>query len=297
MAKRLEIPSRIGFSGDDLGLPFVITGGFDSFSKPISLEEHTHPGYEITYVFDGRVAWQLKSGALLILNGGDMAITRPMTPHRGFLNIIQPASIFWIVVKLAGPKAFVNTPFSRDDLNAIDKLLSSAGNTVCSGYAGIRDELGRLHTALREYGNAGKGGELIHRARVRSLICAFLSQAVFGFKSRPSRQADTYTAAACAYMRDHLREDIDTQAITKHLGISASRFFCVFRENAGITPNDYLQRLRIDTACGMLATGNLPITTIAIDLGFATSQYFAQCFKKYTGMKPVEYRKKCIAKK
>jgi AraC family transcriptional regulator len=112
---------------------------------------------------------------------------------------------------------------------------------------------------------------------------------------RAPRNADSYTRAARAYMAEHLTEDLDVSRIAEHLGISASRLHALFRQKTGITPNDYLQRLRIDLACKELATSDAHITTIGLRLGFSSSQYFATCFRKYTGMTPGAFRRKGVA--
>ncbi len=58
-----------------------------------------------------------------------------------------------------------------------------------------------------------------------------------------------------------------------------------------MTPMQYLLSLRIEEACSRLA-GNIRVNVldIAMDCGFSSSQYFANCFKKATGSTPSEYR-------
>ena len=290
--QHFKIPLRVAFDGPTLGLDMVESGGFDSFSKPLGLSEHLHTGYEITYVFEGRVVWQLESGRLLVLQGGEMAITLPNVPHKGYLNIIQPASIFWIVFNCSGPRVTQGSVFSTRDTRRLDRLFASAGNTIGTADRNTRSTLEAIHDKLVALTCAGKKPDNVRWAEIRALICSVLANAALSFRRHSAREIDTYTAAAIEFMREHLNEDIGVCDICKRLGISAGRFHTIFKEHTGTSPNDYLQRLRVDTACALLASSKKSITTIALDLGFATSQYFAMCFKRYLGLTPRDYRNK-----
>lgn len=53
-----------------------------------------------------------------------------------------------------------------------------------------------------------------------------------------------------------------------------------------MTPNDYLQRLRVHQARQLLADPARTITDVAFATGFASSQYFSKVFRKYVGVTP-----------
>ena len=60
---------------------------------------------------------------------------------------------------------------------------------------------------------------------------------------------------------------------------------------------DYLARLRVRRAKALLRNGRLPVTRIAFDLGFSSSQYFATFFKRFAGFTPTAYRLGMAAKR
>ncbi len=62
------------------------------------------------------------------------------------------------------------------------------------------------------------------------------------------------------------------------------------RELTGYPPMQYLNRLRFERACALLRNTALQITEIGFSCGYATSQYFAETFKRYARMTPTEYR-------
>jgi AraC-like DNA-binding protein len=74
------------------------------------------------------------------------------------------------------------------------------------------------------------------------------------------------------------------------VGCSRARLFRIFQQSTGMTPNDYLQRLRVSRAGELLAGTSRPITEIAIACGFSSSQYFSNVFRKYLGQTPTAFR-------
>ena len=87
------------------------------------------------------------------------------------------------------------------------------------------------------------------------------------------------------------RSDIKVQQIAKHFGYSESHFRFLFRKIFNAAPVDLIRQFRVDTAQRLIREGRYAITDIAFKVGFSSSQYFSQTFKKEIGMSPREYRK------
>ncbi|MBD3242731.1 MAG: helix-turn-helix domain-containing protein [Chitinivibrionales bacterium] len=288
----IAIAQRIEFTGRDIGMPLIERSGFDSFSEPLGLGKHIHRGFELTYVFEGRVSWEIAGGELLTLSGWDMAITQPGVPHRGYRNIIEPASIFWLGVAPDPRRAGRGSGLDREELSSIGDAFRGAGHAVRFTAGALHDTLARLHTALAVLRNHRHPP--LAKAQCRVLITDVLIRAAEILRGHPHRRTpDAYASAAVDFMKRSLREPIAIDEVARQVGISPSRLHAVFKQCLGMTPNDYLQRLRIDTACALLSSTPTPITRIALDLGFTSSQYFATCFRKYVGISPGAYRRDC----
>ena len=65
----------------------------------------------------------------------------------------------------------------------------------------------------------------------------------------------------------------------------------LFKEATGMTLTQYLNKIRIDYACSLLANSAMPIKSIAISSGFEDSYYFSRLFKTLKGSNPMLWRK------
>lgn len=65
----------------------------------------------------------------------------------------------------------------------------------------------------------------------------------------------------------------------------------VFKEEMGMTFQEYLQKVRIRESCRLLANTPKKISEICGLVGYSDVKFFNQIFKKQTGMTPREFRK------
>ena len=72
--------------------------------------------------------------------------------------------------------------------------------------------------------------------------------------------------------------------------LSPSRFHALYRAAFGISPMDDLIRARIDTAKNRLTDTDLPVQTVAAELGYRNVTHFCRQFKQLTGLPPTEFR-------
>ncbi len=72
--------------------------------------------------------------------------------------------------------------------------------------------------------------------------------------------------------------------------ISPSYFSSTFKKEVGKSFVQYITEKRIEYAKELLTCSDLKTYEIAKKVGFAESNYFSYCFKKYTGFSPSKYR-------
>jgi two-component system response regulator YesN len=67
-------------------------------------------------------------------------------------------------------------------------------------------------------------------------------------------------------------------------------FSVVFKQETGLTPLEWLTKIRIEEAATQLLNTRASVTNIASALGFSSSQYFSMVFKKHKGCTPQQWR-------
>ena len=64
-----------------------------------------------------------------------------------------------------------------------------------------------------------------------------------------------------------------------------------FRQETGFSVSDYLQKIRIEKSCELLAGSDMHIQEVAHEVGYEDVKFFNQLFRRLLHMSPREYRK------
>lgn len=128
--------------------------------------------------------------------------------------------------------------------------------------------------------------------------------------------ADNLLAAICQYIKKFDTENTKTpfvyalkktiydnfskgnfnlsQAIEK-TGFNSDYIRRCFKAETGKTPLEYLTSLRIEYAKSLLTRSDfISVDDTASKCGFNDSFYFSTCFKKHTGISPLQYKKRAV---
>jgi AraC family transcriptional regulator len=89
-----------------------------------------------------------------------------------------------------------------------------------------------------------------------------------------------------AFLRENLHRRISLDDIAVIAGLSRFHFVKAFRQSMGMTPYQYLLRLRIAESKRMLAETSLTVSDIAKCVGFSSSTQFVRVFKSVEGQTP-----------
>jgi AraC-like DNA-binding protein len=88
-----------------------------------------------------------------------------------------------------------------------------------------------------------------------------------------------------------LGEALSIPDLAGRVGLSPSRFAERFQKVMGITPRIFFEQERLGRARQMLRMTNLPVKSIAAQLGFRSELYFSSRFRALTGVPPTAYRR------
>jgi len=99
--------------------------------------------------------------------------------------------------------------------------------------------------------------------------------------------------AVIDYLNDHYHEPVTRDELVNIADMSCASFCRIFKDTTGLSPMNYLIRLRIEKAAELLAENKeIRIIDVATKTGFENSAYFSRKFKEILGVAPKEYHKK-----
>ena len=101
-------------------------------------------------------------------------------------------------------------------------------------------------------------------------------------------------AKGILYLERCKTHELSIGEIAKMCNISESAFRKLFRQYAGISPNEYRTQKLMHHAEVLLCEGQYSIVEIASQLGYENSTYFSKVFKTYYGLPPREYMKQMM---
>ncbi len=87
-------------------------------------------------------------------------------------------------------------------------------------------------------------------------------------------------------------EALSVKDISAHVMLSSSYVCTLFKNDTGMTLNQYLTEYRIGRAKKLLADPRYKIIDISAKVGYSDGNYFGKIFKRVCGMSPSEYREK-----
>jgi AraC-like DNA-binding protein len=114
----------------------------------------------------------------------------------------------------------------------------------------------------------------------------------------PRRSADPGKGALPRYkvrrVVDFIEAHIDQPIRLEHLSAAAAvspfHFHRQFKKSTGVTPHQYVIRMRIKRAQALLAESDLPLIEVAARVGFTDQSQFTNNFRRLTSMTPKVYR-------
>ena len=92
-------------------------------------------------------------------------------------------------------------------------------------------------------------------------------------------------------MNEQIEQSLSLEDLAAIAGVSAFHFHRLYRAMTGETPSGTLRRLRLARAAGLLRDSASPVTEIAFEAGYESSQAFSKAFRRETGCSASELRR------
>lgn len=115
----------------------------------------------------------------------------------------------------------------------------------------------------------------------------FTPPATVGFQSELPR-----LLPVLQWIEDNLAShELTVNDLAEQVHLSETHFRRLFHQVFGTSPVQFIRKRRIDRACALLRSSDMPIKQIAENCGFADDAFFSRVFHHFVGNSPAAYRK------
>lgn len=247
---------------------------------------HFHNCLEILYCCQGRGRIYIEDEELEF-GEGDVALVQSYSAH-----ISRPASDDnYCEYLYFDPDALLHN-FYPDGLPCAKLFDSSKDNTSCvisaREYPTIARRVAEILAELSQQ-------KCNWRDCVKGLVLALmmeLTRVLSARKPREHRNGNIVSIfPAIKYINDNYAEHIHAESLHELCFMSATHFRRLFGAVMGLSPLEYIHRLRISRACDLLLSSNDSILSISLAVGFDSVSSFNRQFIQATGMAPSKWRR------
>lgn len=242
---------------------------------------HTHNFYEIMFVL-GQTIENRYEDKSVVLCKYDMCLIRPEECHKILQN--RDDDVYFVNIEI-NPQ-FIEKFFALVGEDLGETIKRSGAGSLVVHYGGERaEELLREITKAQFAQAAPKTRQRILRSLTVRLLAAFSDCADVRKPNNP------VVEAVLGYMRDPQHIHARFNEICDRVGYSKQYVIRVFRKEMHRSPNMVFRDIKIEYACGLLATTPMSILDITEAVGYESLSHFNTIFKKYVGTSPLQYRK------
>ena len=110
--------------------------------------------------------------------------------------------------------------------------------------------------------------------------------------SPPDSSAGLSLADIIHVCEEHFAENLSVPQLAARMFLSPGHFTEIFTREVGMPPATYLRRLRLERAQTLLRETSLPVTTVALQVGFSDAAGLSRAFRSAFKLSPLQYRRR-----
>lgn len=132
----------------------------------------------------------------------------------------------------------------------------------------------------------------VHCAKVFQIDMNRKLQSEFAIFNGHKKHEDVIIQKAQAYIEKNYQDKISISSLSKELSVERRTFDRRFIKATGLTPLDYLQRVKIEAAKTSLENTRKTVNEVMYDVGYSDTKAFRNTFSRITGISPNDYKAK-----
>ncbi|WP_350277966.1 AraC family transcriptional regulator [Kribbella sp. HUAS MG21] len=242
---------------------------------------HFHREYELTLITGGSGTRYVGTTVERYIPG-DLVLLGPELPHTYASDEQSEAAVTQFRHDFLG-EGFFELPQFR----AVQSLLSRSARGLY-----FADAAPELHADIARLPALEPATQTLRLLDVLHRLADTASTPVTGpgYAAAPSTAVRDRVDVVCRYLQQAHTEPVLLDDVAGLVHMTPTSFSRFFRRAIGCTLTDYVNQLRIETACLLLTTTSLPVTEIAARSGYRNLANFNRRFRELKALRPTQYR-------
>ena len=227
--------------------------------------------YQLIYIVDGKGEFESRNGGRDLITSGSMFMLFPGEWHTYHPDKETGWKEYWIAFKGDFIDYRVACGFFSQEKPVYQ--------------IGVQDAIVNLYNEALLVANEQKPHfQQILAGIVNHLLGLMIAGSV-NRETQKNERISKIIDKARAIMMENAETDLDIPRIADRLNMSYSSFRHLFKDYTGLTPQQYFINIKLHRAKALLKSTDLSVKEISFRLCFATPEYFATFFKRYTKMR------------
>lgn len=134
--------------------------------------------------------------------------------------------------------------------------------------------------------------EALRVARVYLMDTNAASPQAYASLTHGVATSDPVVAQAQAWAAGHYQEESPVAQMVARSGLPERSFKRRFTQAVGMSPLEYVHKVRLEEAKQMLESGDEPIEAIALEVGYQDASFFGRLFRRQVSLTPAQYRRR-----
>ncbi len=115
-------------------------------------------------------------------------------------------------------------------------------------------------------------------------------QAEFSIFNGHKKHNDDVVLSAQTFIEENYQDKISIEKLSSKFGVGRRNFDRRFIKATGLTPLDYLQRVKMEVAKKSFENSRKSVNEVMYEVGYNDTKAFREVFSRVTGMSPVDYK-------